>query len=183
MSSTDWKSLKKVGDDAINPAPPGTYVLEVMKADYKKASTGSDMIAMQLKVVDGPSTGKTLFNNVVFTPDSGFALSRFFSTMDSFGITIDHLSQLIGDIPDQFRQLAPGLVGRRVNAELKVDVYQGRQKNEIAQWLPAAPGTIQPMLASNNGIPTPGVSVGGNQAGPPVPTMTTTSSEPPKVAF
>jgi hypothetical protein len=192
-SSVAWGQLKQNADDATKPLDPGKYLFKCVKAEHRMASTGANMIVVNLEVQGGPKHGKSLMNNFVFVPDNSFALAMWFRNFAAFGISMDFFGTLSGDLASDMPYLAAALVGRQANATVSIKPYQGQDRNQFDSFEPAA-GVAQPgpgaglMLPGMNtvgpgssgptvgpGIPTPVVSTGpGVLAGPGAPQATGT---------
>lgn len=185
MSEIDWAALRKQADDATKPVPADWYELVVEKAEHKKAGTGADMITVQFKVDAGAQQGKTIFTNLVFSPDKAFALNIFFKNLEALGIGPDFFAQLQqsgASVESSLATVASTLVGRRANAEVGVRTWQGQERNEIKNMtapttgpggVPGAPG---PAIANVAGGP-PVPPAAGNT--PPVPGASTSSAAAP----
>lgn len=190
MSEINWSELKKSADDATKPAPDGEYDLECVKAEAgNAASSGNPKIGAQLKIVGGPCNGKNLLHTFNLTPDSGIALSFFFSAMEAFGLDGNFFNQ-----SPSMAQVAAALVGRKVHAKVGHREWQGQVRNNIESFSIAAggpgAGTFGVMPGVPAGVPSttaqPGVPTGVPNAAVPsgVPAATTsdmpkTTSEPP----
>ena len=70
----NWDEVleEQEADEALLPV--GDYDILVEKAEGTQASTGSDMIKMTLKVINGPFAGKVLWTNIVLKTDSTGAM-------------------------------------------------------------------------------------------------------------
>lgn len=182
MSSVDWANLHKQGEDATKPVPIGDYTVQVTESELKQASTGSQMIVVKMRITNGPATGRMLFSNIVFSTEKAFALAMWFKTLGAFGIDVNFLNTLQGDINQQLSQIATLLKGRVCTVEAGIKNWQGSDRNEVKAWKPAPLGTMQPQLVAGIGaVPgigapglspsspmnvTPGSSAAG---GPPIP--------------
>lgn len=125
MTQVDWSALKKVADDATKLIPDGEQPVEVTKAEATTSSNGNPMIKVNLKVVDGPFTGRSLFTQLTVS-DSGFALGKFFEALDALGVN----DQVLAAGPT-LAQIAAAIVGRRGTAVVDHSVYQGSERNGV----------------------------------------------------
>jgi hypothetical protein len=164
MGEIDWMSLKQQADDATKPLPNADYPITITKSELKKASTGADMVVVQMTVTAGDRQGRVLFNNFVFSPEKAFALKMWFDHLRAFGLDDNFFAQ--GPSLDQ---VAAALLGRSAIVTTEVREWQGRQMNDCKAFAPAGG------LA---GMPTLGLAaVGASGSTPPVPTVS--SSQPP----
>lgn len=70
--------------------PEGTYKAQVLEATQKTASTGSEMIEVQLSVVDDPQyNGRRIYDNIVLTPKAAWKLVQFCKAFDLDPRSID----------------------------------------------------------------------------------------------
>lgn len=186
MSEIDWAALRKQADDATRPVPADWYDLVVEKAEHKKAQTGADMIVIQFKVDTGAQQGKTVFTNLVFSPEKAFALNIFFKNLEALGIGADFfasLQQTGASVESALSTIAQTIVGRNVRAQVSIRTWQGQERNQIDAMSPATsgPGGV-PGAPAPAAVPTPGVPPTPAAAStPPVPggSGTTTSAAPP----
>lgn len=173
MSEVNWAQLRKDADDATKPVPADSYDLVVEKANWKKAQTGADMIVVQFKVDTGAQRGKTIFTNLVFSPEKAFALNMFFKNLEAMGIGADFfasLQQTGASVESALTTIAQTIVGRNVRAQVGISTYQGQDRNQIEGMTPPTtapgglPGGPAPVVASAPGLPlTPAANT------PPVP--------------
>lgn len=176
MSEIDWAALRKNADDATKPVPADWYDLVVEKAELKKAQTGSDMIVVQFKVDTGAQQGKTIFTNLVFSPEKAFALNIFFRNLEAMGIDANFfasLQQQGASVEQSLATIASTIVGRNVRAEIGIRTWQGQERNEIKNM--SAPTTGPGGLP---GGPPPAVPA-GPAGGPPVPAAAAAPPVPP----
>jgi hypothetical protein len=176
VSEIDWAALRKNADDATRPVPAGWYELVVEKAELKKAQTGADMIVVQFKVDTGAQQGKTIFTNLVFSPEKAFALNIFFKNLEAMGIDANFfasLQQQGASLEQALSTIANTIVGRNVRAEISIRTWQGQERNEIKNMTTptGAPGGLP-------GGPTPAVASVGPAGGPPVPAASTPPTPP-----
>lgn len=194
MTTHDWSSLKKAADDATKPIPDGIYDIIVAKAEATRTSAGDkDMIKLVVEVSSGPYAGRQLFTQQVISPDSGFALTMFFNAMAALGIPDVAAVAPSGDVGS----LAQALIGRASRADVDSREWQGVIRNNVKNFLPAAPGAngLPAAVPGAGGVPTPGAHVIGVPAAasaPPVPVAVTsaptdvapgTTPPPPKLPY
>jgi hypothetical protein len=205
MSTIDWSALKKEADDAIKPLDEGDYDLLVEKSELKfAAKTGAPMVVLQMKVVNGPKSGRIVFTNIVFSTDKAFALAMWFKKLAAFGLDDAYFAR-----GPELDDIAVSLLGRYVTATLGIREWNDTKSNDVSSFKPTI-GAIQPnnlmigggpllpgggptpksaFVASNTvpSVPSP-AGVSAPQPGVPAPTTTPGSavpgpSTPPPVAF
>lgn len=202
MTSRTFADLKKTADDATRPLPKDWYNVIVAKADAAVASTGSHMLKVQLRVVDGQFANRVLFTNFVLSEDSPFALSIFFRNMAALGFDDAFFNSLTDDHALAMETLAQLMLGRQARAEVGIRVWNGQERNEILSMAQPQNGTaynnssvgIAPvgsfgtsaMTSTAPVPPTPSVPMTppvAAPATPPTPTGINPSSLPPAPAF
>lgn len=188
MSGVNWTDLKKTADDATKPLPNDWYDVVVKKAEYKVAGTGADMIATQFVVDSGPYGGRTLFTNIVLTPDSPMAMNFFFQRMAALGVDGNFFSQLSAsglDMAASLTAIAEAIKGRALRVKTDIRKWQGQDRNDIVEMtaattspggLPGAQAAAVPNLGPAGGPPVPPA---GPVGGPPVPPASGTSAPVP----
>jgi hypothetical protein len=177
-----WGALRKNAEDAMRPLPEGTVVIAIVeKAEYVKASTGSDMIKIEAAITEGPHKPRKVFNNFVLSPDNSFAMNMFFANLGAFGVTAEVFAQLEnvpGDVVTHLKIIAPSLVGRKIQITMgKPRAYQGVERdNPVAfEAIPGQPPiTLNPAAAAAGSTGAgdvaaapPSLAGVGNQGGPP----------------
>lgn len=164
MPTVNWNNLRKAADDASRPLPADWYDLIVVKAEATIASTGSPMIKLQLDVADGPHRGRRVFDNLVLSVDSPFAMGIFFRHLDAFGVNPET------EAPDgSLEPIANALIGRRIRGKIGIRMYNGSERNDVEEYAPS----------TGTGVPAPSGPVAS--AGPtgPAPTATPAPSPTP----
>ena len=138
--------------------PDGQYLLEVVSVEEKESSEGNAYLAWKWKVAEGPLKGATIYDNTSLKPT---ALWRLKGLLECMGFEVD------GKFALNFREY----VGKQVMANVANEVYQGKSKPRIGEFLrdeaPAASsGTSNPFKKGtkvefdNEGEPGKGVVVG-----------------------
>jgi hypothetical protein len=101
--------------------PDGEYQFEVSNAEEKTSnSSGNDMIDLTLKIKDGP----TVYDYLVNVEESLWKLDNFRASIGEDvkpGVPVDIN-------PENF-------IGRRGTCLLYTDVYQGKRKNKVADYV------------------------------------------------
>lgn len=174
--------IEDIDYDAFAPVPVGVYPVEIIKAEAKQASTGREMINVQLRIVDGPSKGRMLFNNFVWVPENDKAVQMFFVNMREFGLGKEYFR---GN--PTFEQLANELLNRRVMVEIEHTEYNGSTREQVKR-IKKIEGYENPAPGqggnANQGIPS--VNPTGSAAPASAPAASTTSTNPsaaPDVPF
>lgn len=136
--SVNWNQLRADMEEGTKALEAGDYIFGIVKAEGTVASTGSQMIKMNVEVLDGPRKGRTMFNNVVLS-DNPFALKRFFQFLDAVGIPQDVLAQ--GPSFEQVAAMCQGRVaiGAVTVRDEKAGQYAGT--NNIDAWKKLPPGS------------------------------------------
>src|SRR4051812_6195256 len=138
MTVIDWASLYTQAEEASRPLPDGPYPVEVEKATAKDSNAGNPMISLELRIWDGPGTGRKLFTQLTLSKDNPTALMFFFRNLGALGVD----STILGTQPSM-EQLATMLVGRKATANVNTRPYQGVDRNNVNGFGAAGPGVIQ----------------------------------------
>lgn len=155
--------IEDIDYDAFAPVPVGVYPVEVIKAEAKQASTGREMISVQLRIVDGPSKGRMLFNNFVWVPENDKAVQMFFVNMREFGLGKEYFRT-----NPTFEQLANEMLNRRVMVEIEHTEYNGNTREQVKR--------IKKIDGYEN--PAPGQGGNANQGVPSVASPAAPASAP-----
>jgi hypothetical protein len=180
MASINWQDLQKAaGDAAFTPVPVGVYDVYVDTAEATQSSTGKDMIKVTFKVQNGPHEGRGIFNQFVISPDSANALAFFFRHMAALG-----LDEAFFAVNPPLETVAATLVGRTCRVKVGIREYQGQDRNEVQQVLPATAGTATTTPPAPAQLPTPAANqpaapaVSTSQPSPAAPTAPPASPAP-----
>jgi uncharacterized protein DUF669 len=161
MTSIGWSELRRAaGEAGFTPLPAGDYDLVVEEATGKQSSSGKDMIALKFSVESGPFQGRSVFTNIVISPDSAVALGFLFRKMSAFGLDEEYFEK-----NPTLEQVAEDLENRRCAAEVTQREWNGSIRNDINTIKPPSDGiSIRP----SGPIPDSGLGVfGSNGAGIP----------------
>lgn len=168
VDSISWDELIEAAGDTVattyEPITPNDYDLEVVEAEYKKATTGKDMWKVQSKIIGGTFNNRRIWDNVVLDPGN---LPWFFEKMAAMGLTLDYFKTK----PDN-NAVANALKGRKFRAKIVQKTHNGEIQNEIKKYLagvavtppPAASSTPPPAPAP---APAPAASPAPAPAAPP----------------
>lgn len=155
----NWGSLIEESKDAFSILPKGKYTVKVEKAEATTSSTNKLMFKIVFKVIAGPRTGSTLFNNITLTQDNPKAVFMFFQNLSALGIPETFLKS---DPKPQPQQVAQKMIGAVVEVDVDHRPYQGVDRENIKSMT----------AVSSNGAPSFGPSAGiSAPAGLPTPTV------------
>lgn len=102
-------------------------------------SKGNPMFKCKFKIANGPYANRPVWNNINITPDSQFAMKIFFRHMAALGISDAFL-----DADPTTEQIAAKLTGANCIIKLKKGSYQGNEREEVEDILPAFPSSVLP---------------------------------------
>lgn len=129
MSGFDFASAYQQNSDAIQGEvlPEGEYDIEVTSAKSITTAGGKPAIRMQLMVVSGPSAGRTVPDQLTWSPESEVAMRIFRQSLDVLGATKDWIvaTGATGD------QIADKVVGARATIFAKVGEFNGQARNNV----------------------------------------------------
>lgn len=133
MSTQSWRQLMDQASAGFEPVPAGPYDAEIIKAEYKQASTGKDMWVVQFKVIAGPYANRTIYNQFVLSEDNPNALGIFFRHMAVLGLD----GEFFGMLPEG-QAGHDAIAGAMVGSKAKITVSQreypkgsGTMRNQV----------------------------------------------------
>ena len=115
-------------DKGFEVLPRGTYPVVVDEAEYNVSKNGNPMISLTLAIEEGEYANRKLFTHIVFAEKTMGRAKRMIRTL---GRT-DLLERKFNP-----SQEAESFIGTRARARVGIRVYEGEQKNEVKQLLPA----------------------------------------------
>lgn len=134
MPNIDWNQAMAAAKGAsFEPLPEADYDLVCVEATPTQSSTGKPMIKTKYQVESGPSAGKVVWNNYTFSAENDTALSIFFRHMAFHGLDASFFTA-----QPAWEQVAAALSGRRIRAHLGIREFQGVQRNELKNVMPAS---------------------------------------------
>lgn len=157
MSTQSWKQLMDQAQAGFEALPPGPYDAEIIKAEYKTASTGKPMWVVQFKVLAGPYANKVVFNQFVLSEDNPNALGMFFRHMAVLGLD----GEFFGMLPEGqagYDAIAGALVGKKAKITLSQREYpkgSGTMRNQVDDVQASQLGANEPVRQiAQAGVPT-----------------------------
>ena len=158
MATINWNDMESAHQEAQKPAPAGRYIMQVKGFTEGKSKDGSPQYRFVWEIAEGPYKGKASFDYVTFNPEKPTSIGMGRATILMMGFR---------DLAEWGEALLAGtakdrVLGKRIEAELNVEEYQGRISNKIKQKIRALDGPIE------------GLATGGLVA-PPL----ASSAEPP----
>lgn len=133
MSTQSWRQLMDQASAGFEPVPAGPYDAEIIKAEYKQASTGKDMWIVQFKVLAGPYANRTIYNQFVLSEDNPNALGIFFRHMAVLGLD----GEFFGMLPEG-QAGHDAIAGAMIGSKAKITVSQreypkgsGTMRNDV----------------------------------------------------
>lgn len=130
MPALNFNEMAKADDESKLPAPSGRYAMVIDKAEWKiSKNSGAHMIQLILRVDEGPYKGKPVWNYLVMDPNNTGAISMARNFLNTVGLDF---SDFEGKTDQQQIDL---LLGKRFEAELNVDEYNGRKSNKLKRLI------------------------------------------------
>lgn len=149
-----WSDLVKEFSGGFEPLPNGDYDVVAETAEYVVSKNGKDMIKVKFKVQGGPSNGRTVYWNCVFSPrkptgevNEG-ALRAWFGNLSCFG-----LKAAFFGVNPSMDQIAAAMEGKRVIITLGTREYNGQEQNEVKRVKPPQGGALE--------VPPPRIGLNG----------------------
>jgi len=120
MADLGWDDIVAEAGDRFNVPPEGKYVAVIEEAESTVSkSTGNPMIAVKLKISEGPHAGKR--PKTTYVVKSAKAAGMLLGHLKAVGITAETLKKHSPTMP----QIAAVMVGKRVSIEVKHEEYRG----------------------------------------------------------
>lgn len=159
--SMNWDDILKAQEEdaGFGAVPAGKYTVRVVKGENVKASTGADMVKVEMEIEGGPYAGRKLWTNIVFTVDNPNAMRFTIRKLNGLGIT----KEIISTQKPTPAQIASMIVGVVSEAEVEVRQYNDEDRNDVKMFK---------RLDATAAAPAPKVSKPGvpNIPTPPAPT-------------
>lgn len=162
----NFADLVKEFSGGFEPLAPGEYDVVVDTAESVLSKNGKQMIKVRFKIQGGPSSGRTVFWNAVFSPrrDDGSvnegALKAWFGNMSAFGLKTAFFSA-----NPSMEQIADALIGKAVRVVLAIREWQGQEQNDVKSIKPPAGGAIE-VAAPGGGMFSGGIGGAGAVGSP-----------------
>lgn len=160
-NSTNWAELVKdagASGGTFTALPASDYDLKVLSATATTTSTGKTMFKVKAEVQTGTYAKRLVFDNLVVSPDSAPAMGFFFRKMNALGLDENFFRS--GPTDDQ---IAAAMEGRPFKGKVKIEKYQGQDKNAIDSYAPAS------TTAGYGQAPSPSATASVAQAPAPAP--------------
>lgn len=106
---------------------PGEYEVSIDSADMRTSSNGNEMLVLNLKPTD---EDVLIHDRIVFSPKAQWKVRQFLDCFDLGPDTEDENAEI--NIDDAFIDELVGLTG---NVRIRVGVYNGIKRNEVAAYL------------------------------------------------
>lgn len=137
MADMNWNELLENAAESggFEPVPDGPYNVVVDRANNKKTSNGKQMYAVMFKIEDGPYKGRTVWANLVISPESPNALGIFFRHMNALGLDSAYFNN--NPLPEK---VASDLVGRRASITVGTRRWNNQDRNEVNNISPPTDG-------------------------------------------
>lgn len=109
------------GVEAFVKCAEGQHVVKLTEIEENESQAGNDMLSATFKVVKGPSTGATLYDNFVLTEKALWKLQSFLTAV---GIKADGKVMLDLD----------KLIGKMCIVEVEHEEYEGKTRAKIQEF-------------------------------------------------
>ena len=138
MATINWNDMESAHQEAQKPAPAGRYIVQVKGFTEGKSKDGSPQYRFVWEIAEGPYKGKASFDYVTFNPEKPASIGMGRATILMLGFR---------DLAEWGEALLAGtakdrVMGKRIEAELNVEEYQGRISNKIKQKIRALDGPV-----------------------------------------
>ena len=122
MSEIDWMSLHKNATTVLE----GDFPVMVKEAKAAQTQNGKKMFKLKFEITAGPYAGRTIFHNMTVSPESQFAMQRFFADMAVLGADVKFFS---GKPTDDL--IVSQITNRHAIATLEKREYNGKEQESI----------------------------------------------------
>lgn len=123
------QEMEAFGDDLLGKAyPTGEYDMLVRKAVPAKTAGGKHCVKATLEFIGGPMKGKTVPDQLNWSPESDIAARIFAQSMSRMGAT----QEWIKATNPSMVQLAAKIQGAKVHVKLTEDTWNGMPRNKIS---------------------------------------------------
>lgn len=189
MAEFDFEELLGIAKEAgFTTVPPGTYHVEVDRAEYVLTKTGKPMFKVMYRLIPGMNgeVKGTVWTNIVISKENPVAMMFFFKNMAAMGLPESWFRT-----KPTMEQVAEALVGRPCRIKVVQSTYNDEPKAEVKSILApvggpgvgVAPVTAGPGPAAGPGPgPAPAsapVAVNGGTAAPgPAPAAAPAAAQP-----
>lgn len=162
MADIPWNELLENAAESggFEPIPDGTYNVVADRVNNKKTSNGKQMYAVMFKIEDGPYKGRTVWANLVISPESPNALGIFFRHMKALGLDSEYFSN--NPLPEK---VANDIHGRRASITVGTRKWNNQDRNEVTNISPPADGK----QVDKSNASTPDWPAGEDSDSPPEP--------------
>ena len=148
MASINWKDIIEAADEEAVSVPHGEYDVVCDRAEAGTTSTGKEKIKCVFHVEGGPYHGKSIYRDLIISPDNPKALLMVIRQLMNMGLSKDWIAST-GSVDE----VAEKLAGRRCQIKVAPGKWTGNDgvtRPEIT-ILPAAPGQEPSVVAPPNG--------------------------------
>jgi hypothetical protein len=123
------QEMAAFGDDLLGKAyPAAEYDMDVVKAVASKTAGGKHAIKLTLKFIGGKFVGKTVFEQLNWSPESDIAAKIFAQALAKMGAT----QEWIKSTKPSMAQVAAKIEGAKVRVKLTEDSFNGIPRNKVS---------------------------------------------------
>lgn len=148
MPRMDWDAMATQDDEASKPAPPNVYVMVVEKATWGQSKKGAPQVTMIMRIAEGPFKGKTAWYWLTFDMDNPNTIRMARNFLKLSGVDFGDFGKL-GE-----QEQLDFLVGKRYEVDLKVEAFQGEDRNKVKNISKGLAGGASTEFAPPPPIPT-----------------------------
>lgn len=186
MNFGDLMKQAKEAGTGFTVIPAGLYLAKCIESEYRSSSTGKPQIKTRWEVIEGPHVGeKGLWNYFTLSTDNPKAVAMFLRHMKALGYDEEFFNAMTGYSPeDVVKRISSLLEGRVAQLKVKIEQYNGDDKNGIENFspAPAGAGVVPPQAADP--FSQAAQSASPVEPSPTIPPSTPTAApEPPKSPF
>ncbi len=109
------------------PLPKGDYDMVVSRAEAAITSGGKQCFKVTLEVMSGPEKGKSVFEQLTWSPESAVAARIFAQGLKVMGAT----QEWIKETHPTPAQIAAEMLGQQVAVAIDIQAYMGEDRNRV----------------------------------------------------
>lgn len=129
MSGFNFADAYQQNSDALagDVLPEGEYTIVVKSAKAVETTSGKAAIRMQLEVAEGPYAGRTLPDQLTWSPESDVAMRIFSQSLAVLGASNEWIvtTQADGDM------IAARVTGAKATVGVKISEWNGQDRNNV----------------------------------------------------
>lgn len=157
MPVTNWGAIAETAatlpSTSFEPAPVGKYTFTIDEAKAAVSKAGNQVFRIATHIDAGPSAKKKVWHDLTLNqdPTRTVSLRIFFENMAVFGMPFEWFTAATQDA-----EIVANLLGKRFEAEVTIEEWQGKKSNKITGYTIREATTLAD--SANEGVPSFGAA-------------------------